>query len=119
MRVATTIIALAAAAAVVAAALGSAGAQDAGGTGRLDWPSHNLDLYGSRYAPLDQIDTSNVGRLELAWSVTMERDHVITQVTPLVVDGVLYYDYATSRVNCTWDRWPFDQTGFRTWPRSD
>ena len=63
-------------------------------TGGFDWRSHNLDLYGSRYAPLDQIDTSNVGQLELAWSVTMERDHVITQVTPLVVDGVLYFNDA-------------------------
>src|SRR5437763_10385712 len=26
----------------------------------VDWPQHNLDLSGSRYSPLDQIDVSNV-----------------------------------------------------------
>ena len=36
--------------------------------GQTDWPLHNLDLQGSRYSPLDAIDTSNVGRLALSWS---------------------------------------------------
>ena len=94
MRMATGAVVLAAAAAAVTGAVVPAGAQEAGGAGRFDWPSHNLDLSGSRYAALDQIDASNVGRLELAWSVEMERDHVITQVTPLVVDGVLYFNDA-------------------------
>ena len=98
MRTRTATLVIASAAAVAAAALppAAAPARAQGGTdaGRFDWPSHNLDLGGGRYAAIDQIDASNVGRLELAWSVEMERGHVITQVTPLVVDGVLYFSDA-------------------------
>jgi PQQ-dependent dehydrogenase (methanol/ethanol family) len=57
-----------------------------------DWPSHNLDLRNSRYSPLDQINTSNVGQLKQQWSVQATGKDVIRQVTPLVVDGVMYYD---------------------------
>ena len=93
MPVAMTTIAIIAAAMLPDAAA-PAWAQDGAETERFDWPSHNLDLYGSRYAAIDQIDTSNAGRLELAWSVEMEREHVITQVTPIVVDGVLHFNDA-------------------------
>ena len=95
-RTATLVIASAAAVAAAALPPAAAPARAQGGTdaGRFDWPSHNLDLGGGRYAAIDQIDASNVGRLELAWSVEMERGHVITQVTPLVVDGVLYFSDA-------------------------
>ena len=41
--------------------------------GQLNWPSHNRDIRGSRYADLDEIDTSTVERLELAWSFEVER----------------------------------------------
>ena len=32
-----------------------------------DWPLHNFDLLNSRFAPLDQIDTSNVPSLAVRW----------------------------------------------------
>ena len=41
--------------------------------GQADWPLHSLDVKGSRYAALDEIDTANVGRLELAWSFATGR----------------------------------------------
>ena len=94
LRRATTHSIIAVAAALTATLPVPVLAQETAGGQRFDWPSHNLDLYGSRYAAIDQIDTTNAGRLELAWSVEMERDHVITQVTPVVVDGVLYFSDA-------------------------
>ena len=59
-------------------------------TGPGDWSSHNLDLYNSRYSPLDQITTSNVNGLTLRWSFEPGPRDDISQVTPLVVDGVMY-----------------------------
>ena len=58
--------------------------------GQADWPLHNLDIRGSRYSSLDEINTSNVSRLALAWSFEAGAANSITQVTPLVVDGVMY-----------------------------
>ena len=60
------------------------------GTGQANWTQHNLDIRGSRYAELDEINTENVDRLELAWSFEAGAENSITQVTPLVVDGVMY-----------------------------
>ena len=57
-----------------------------------DWPSHNLDLRNSRYSPLEQINTSNASQLKQQWSVPAKTGDVIRQVTPLVIDGVMYYD---------------------------
>ena len=58
--------------------------------GQSNWSLHNLDIRGSRYADIDEIDTSNVARLELAWSFEAGAANSIMQVTPLVVDGVMY-----------------------------
>ena len=60
------------------------------GTGQANWALHNLDIGGSRYAELDEIDAENVGDLELAWSFEAGAANSITQVTPLVIDGVMY-----------------------------
>ena len=40
------------------------------------------------YSPLDQIDTSNVGMLRLAWAWTMEPGR--QETTPLVHDGIMF-----------------------------
>ena len=32
-----------------------------------EWPTYGGDLAGSKYSPLDQIDASNFGNLEIAW----------------------------------------------------
>ena len=54
-----------------------------------DWTSHNYDLANRRYAPLSEINTETVGRLRLAWTFPT-RGMNISQVTPLVVNGVMY-----------------------------
>jgi PQQ-dependent dehydrogenase (methanol/ethanol family) len=56
-----------------------------------DWPLHNLDLAGSRFSALDQINTSNVRSLAPRWLFqTGVIDGVSNQTTPVVVDGVMY-----------------------------
>ena len=58
--------------------------------GQADWPLHNLDIKGSRYSALRDINTTNVDRLELAWSFEPGAGPGIAQATPLVVEGVMY-----------------------------
>ena len=55
-----------------------------------DWSLHNIDLRNSRYSPLEEINTSNVGRLALKWSFEVPASNNISSATPLVVDGVMY-----------------------------
>ena len=80
--------------AVIAMALGgSAGGQAPSGPGAgADWPLHNLDIRNSRYAPLDEINASNVARLTLKWSYDGGAVDSIARNNPLVVDGVMYVD---------------------------
>ena len=57
----------------------------------VDWPLHNLDLYGGRYSPMDQIDRSNVATLTPRWLFQHGViDGVSNQTTPVIVDGVMY-----------------------------
>lgn len=57
---------------------------------RVDWSQHNFDTTNRRYSPLDQINSSTVGRLQLNWSFEVEGGANVNQVTPLVVRGVMY-----------------------------
>ena len=51
-----------------------------------DWPLHNFDLRSSRFAPLDQINVSNVTELALKWSFETERGTSIRSVDYTVVN---------------------------------
>src|SRR5690606_27252418 len=70
-----------------------------------DWPTYNRDLAGTRYSRLAQIDTTNVASLTGAWSYRLRPEpgrsvpaidkpassfELLQQVTPIVVDGVMY-----------------------------
>jgi quinoprotein glucose dehydrogenase len=61
-----------------------------------DWPTYNRDLAGTRFSPLTQIDTENVGELRQAWSYDLGRNPTTgglgggSQFTPLVIDGIMY-----------------------------
>ena len=63
-------------------------------TGGGAWPAYGGDLGHTRYAPLEQIDASNFGSLEIAWRFSVANlgptPEMRLQSTPLVVDGVLY-----------------------------
>ena len=75
-------------------------AQESGRSAAADWPTYNRDLAGTRYSPLDQIDTGNVGELQEVWSYRFhpedgfvegpEPAELFQQVTPIVVGGVMY-----------------------------
>ena len=72
---------------------------------RADWPTYNRDLAGTRYSPLTQINTTNVATLTQAWSYRLRPEpgrsvpaidkpassfEIFQQVTPIVVNGVMY-----------------------------
>ncbi len=67
--------------------------RNAGKTGE-DWISYNVNWSEQRYSPLNQINSSNVARLGLAWYLDIPaapgRPQTHQEGTPLVHDGVLY-----------------------------
>jgi len=64
-----------------------------------NWPLHNLDLAGSRYSTLDQINTSNVKSLVPRWLFQHGViDGVSNQTTPVIVDGTSYVTDARGSV---------------------
>jgi len=93
---------------------------------RTDWPTYGQDPGGQRYSTLDQINASNVANLEVAWEYHMipEKDESeaagdeeqaaaegfggfnpfasgafrASQVTPLVVNDVMYFATPWDRV---------------------
>ena len=58
-------------------------------TSQADWPSYNGQTSGSRYSPLTQITKGNVARLAPKWIFSLPNTSRL-QVTPVVVDGVMY-----------------------------
>ena len=66
-------------------------APDAGGH---DWPVYGGDQGATRYSPLDQINATNVARLEPAWvhhtEDASQRPATTIECTPIVVGGVMY-----------------------------
>ncbi len=61
------------------AASGAHAQQGAPTTG--EWPTYGGDLGGSKYSPLDQIDATNFGDLEIAWS-WQSSDAFMSKTTP-------------------------------------
>ncbi|RPI63518.1 MAG: hypothetical protein EHM50_02175, partial [Lysobacterales bacterium] len=59
-----------------------------------DWPSYNRDLAGTRFSPLRQISPTNVDDLRQAWSYPLGpaagAGLGASELTPLVVEGILY-----------------------------
>jgi quinoprotein glucose dehydrogenase len=66
-----------------------------------EWPMYRGDYAGTGYSPLSQIDATNVGRLTRAWSYSLDSSSgpaggrgPNSQVTPIVVNGVMYVSAA-------------------------
>jgi len=58
-----------------------------------DWPRYARDLEGTRFSPLDDIDTGNVGQLEQAWSFRLRPEGgagLLGGTVPIVIDGIMY-----------------------------
>src|SRR4051812_17543986 len=63
--------------------------KNAGNTG-TEWISYGLTPGETRYSPLNQINTSNVSRLGLAWSYDIGTGGGNQEATPLVWNGTIY-----------------------------
>ena len=66
-----------------------------------EWPTYGADLAGTHYRPLDQIDSSNFNKLEIAWRLKTDsfgnRPEFKLEGTPLMVKGVVYATAGTRR----------------------
>ena len=63
--------------------------RNAGKTGE-EWLANGINYAEQRFSPLKQIDTTNVGRVGLAWSYDLGVGGGQQSATPLVVNGVMY-----------------------------
>ena len=55
---------------------------------KRDWVMYDGSHTGNRYSTLDQINASNVQRLAPVWTLPMPESR--PQLTPVVVDGIMY-----------------------------
>jgi len=62
-----------------------------------NWMTHGRTYGEQRFSPLDQINERNIGRLGLAWSLDLDAKRG-QEATPIVVDGVMYFSAAWSKV---------------------
>src|SRR5690242_3340013 len=66
-----------------------------------EWPHYTADLKGTKYSPLDQINASNFGKLEVAWRFKTDnlgtKPEYKLEGTPLMVKGNLYVTAGTRR----------------------
>ncbi len=66
-----------------------------------EWSTYGADLGSTRYSPLDQINRTNFGNLEIAWRFKTDnlgpRPEFNLESTPLMVKGVLYAAAGTRR----------------------
>jgi PQQ-dependent dehydrogenase (methanol/ethanol family) len=53
-----------------------------------DWPTYHGHISGNRHSTLDEINPTNVRNLQLKWVFPI--DHQVLEVTPVVVDGVMF-----------------------------
>ena len=69
-----------------------------------EWTTYGADLASTRYSPLDQITKDNFNKLEVAWRFKTDalgpRAEFNFQVTPRMVDGVVYSTGGTRRASC-------------------
>jgi quinoprotein glucose dehydrogenase len=86
-----------------------------------NWPFYAGDAGGSRYSPLDQIDTANVSQLKPAWEIhtgdfsdgTDGRPKSEFETTPIVVAGTMFLTTPFNRVlalnpETGREKWNFD-----------
>ena len=62
-----------------------------------NWMSHGRTYNEQRFSPLKQINDGNIGQLGLAWYIDLEVRRG-QEATPIVVDGVMYFSTAWSKV---------------------
>src|SRR5262245_48310248 len=86
---------------VVGQSAGTSGASGRPSTKTGEWPHYGGDPRNTRYSPLDQINSSNFSKLEVAWRFKTDilgpRPEYKLEGTPLMVNGVLYTTGGTRR----------------------
>ena len=84
-----------------------------------EWTTYGGDLASTRYSPLDQITKDNFNKLEVAWRFKTDalgpRPEFNFQVTPLMVDGIVYATAGTRRAVVALDA----ATGELKWMHSE
>jgi alcohol dehydrogenase (cytochrome c) len=55
-----------------------------------NWPMYWGNYHSTHYSALSQITPANVGHLKTAWSFPILGGNSVLEVTPIVVDGVMY-----------------------------
>ena len=91
-----------AAAVAAVGCLGAAGVIAQSGAANGEWGLFGADAGATRYSPLDQIHSGNVRDLEVAWRFSARTFGTPPpsgrmQVSPLVIDGVLYTTVGNER----------------------
>jgi quinoprotein glucose dehydrogenase len=123
----------------------AAGADSAMAPPPESWPCYGRDSGGSRYSPLDQINSENVKNLRIAWvyrtgeadDTSPARKKAAFEATPILVDETLYLSTPYNRVIALDPatgavRWTYDpqvnlasgysevtSRGVSTWPDSN
>jgi quinoprotein glucose dehydrogenase len=86
---------------------------------RGEWPTYGGNLSSHRYSPLEQINASNFGDLQIAWRLRTDflgpRPDGLYSATPLYVNGVLYTTAGTRRAAVALD----PATGEMIWMHSE
>jgi glucose dehydrogenase len=63
-----------------------------------DWPVYGHDAAGTRYSPLNQINTANVSRLQRAWTYHTGEKGRSLESTPICVNDTLYFSTQNQNV---------------------
>ena len=61
------------------------------------WPTYDNDSGGTKYSPLTQITPQNVTTLKRAWTYASGDTGATFEVTPIVVNGVMYLSTSTEK----------------------
>ena len=85
----------------VSASLAGQAATAAGSNGEIEWRFFGGDSGATRYSPANQINANNVRDLRVAWRWSARnygpRPAVAMQVSPLIVNGVMYTTAGANR----------------------
>jgi len=89
----------------LSASLGASVARGASGQGKtaasamnVDWPRFGNTTDNTRFSPLTQINTGNVSKLGVAWTMQEGKDLSIWETDPVVVNGTMYLTTNTDQV---------------------
>jgi quinohemoprotein ethanol dehydrogenase len=82
-------------------------------TNGAEWLTYGHDYGDTHYSPLKQIDTSNAGRLGLAWYFQTDSDQGTEEANPVIANGTMYVttawdllyalDARTGKLKWSWD----------------